>query len=79
MLVKDFRKLRKDMGLSQAEVGKLIGVSDRVVGYYETNVRYPNKPETLREISKVFNVSIDYLLGIEGVVAVVVVGQPPAI
>lgn len=47
-------------------MSKLIGVSDRVVGYYEANVRFPNKPETLREISKVFNVSVDYLLGIDG-------------
>jgi len=52
-------KLQKDKGLIQAELGKLIGVSDRVVGYYEANVRFPNKPETLQKISKVFNVSVD--------------------
>lgn len=60
------KKLREDKGLIQAELGKLIGVSDRVVGYYEANDRFPKKPETLQKISEVFNVSVDYLLGTDG-------------
>ena len=40
---------------TQARLGQLIGVSNRVVGYM--------KPETLQKISNVFNVSVDYLLG----------------
>ena len=32
------KKLRLDRGWSQAEAGKAIGVSERVYGYYETNV-----------------------------------------
>lgn len=60
------KKLREDKGLIQAELGKLIGVSDRVIGYYESNNRFPKKPETLQKISEVFNVSVDYLLGTDG-------------
>jgi transcriptional regulator with XRE-family HTH domain len=60
------RKMREDAGLTQAELGKQIGVSDRVVGYYEANVRFPKKPETLQKISEVFNVSIDSLVGKDG-------------
>ncbi len=60
------RKMREDAGLTQAELGKRIGVSDRVVGYYEANVRFPKKPETLQKISEVFNVSIDSLVGKDG-------------
>lgn len=58
------RKLREEKGLTQAELGRLIGVSDRVVGYYEANVRFPKKPDTLRKISLVFKESVDDLLGI---------------
>lgn len=60
------KQLREDKGLIQAELGKLIGVSDRVIGYYEANDRFPKKPETLQRISEVFQVSVDYLLGTEG-------------
>ncbi|MDA8226879.1 MAG: helix-turn-helix domain-containing protein [Desulfitobacterium hafniense] len=59
------RTMREGKGLTQDELGKLIGVSDRVVGYYEANVRFPKNPDTLRRISQVFSVSVDYLLGIE--------------
>lgn len=60
------RKLREEAGLTQAELGQTIGVSDRVVGYYEANDRFPKKPETLQKISEVFNVSTDFLLGNDG-------------
>jgi len=61
------KKLREDKGLIQVELGKLIGVSDRVIGYYESNDRIPKKQETFQKISEVFNVSVDYLLGTDGV------------
>lgn len=60
------RKLREEAGLTQAELGQIIGASDRVVGYYESNDRFPKKPETLQRLSEVFNVSVDYLLGNDG-------------
>ncbi len=60
------KKLREDKGLIQAELGKLIGVSDRVIGYYESNDRIPKKQETFQRISEVFNVSVDYLMGTDG-------------
>jgi len=69
------RKLREDKGLTQAELGKSIGVSGRVVGYYEANVRFPKKPDTLQNISTVFDVSIDYLVGTDGTFVQNSVGQ----
>ena len=60
------RKLREQAGLTQAELGQVIGTSDRVVGYYESNDRFPKKPETLQKLSEVFNVSVDFLLGNDG-------------
>lgn len=60
------KELREKAGLTQSELGKLIGSSDRVVGYYEANDRFPRKAKTLQKISEVFKVSVDYLLGNEG-------------
>lgn len=60
------RKMREDAGMTQAELGQLVGVSERVLGYYESNDRFPKKPETLKKISEVFHVSIDSLVGRDG-------------
>jgi transcriptional regulator with XRE-family HTH domain len=57
--------MREDAGMTQSELGQLIGVSERVLGYYESNDRVPKKPETLQKISEVFHVSIDSLFGQE--------------
>lgn len=60
------RQLRENAGMTQAELGKLIGVSDRVLGYYEANERFPRKQEVIAKLSSVFNVSVDYLIGTDG-------------
>lgn len=60
------RKMREDAGMTRVELGQLIGVSDRVLGYYESNDRFPKKPETLQKISEVFHVSVDSLIGHDG-------------
>lgn len=60
------RKLREQAGMTQAELGKIIGVSDRVLGYYEANERFPRKPEVISKLAETFNVSTDYLIGTDG-------------
>ena len=60
------KQLRDNTGMTQAELGKLIGVSDRVLGYYETNERFPRKQEVIAKIATVFSVSVDYLIGTDG-------------
>ena len=60
------KQLRDSAGFTQAELGKLIGVSDRVLGYYEANERFPRKQEVIAKFAEVFNVSVDYLLGTDG-------------
>lgn len=52
---------RKKLGLSQTELGRLIGVSQSAVGMYEQNRRSPDT-ETLLKLAKVFDVSVDYLI-----------------
>lgn len=56
------RTLRTEAGLSQKDLGRAIGVSARVVGYYETDDRFPKNQQILVDIAKTFQVSLDYLL-----------------
>lgn len=58
------KELREEKGLSQRQLGKLVGVSDRAIGLWEKKLRIPNL-EIASEIARFFNVSIDYLAGLE--------------
>ena len=58
------RYLREDADMTQKEVGQKIGVSDRMVGYYESGEVFPKDENVLKNIANLFNVSIDYLLGL---------------
>jgi transcriptional regulator with XRE-family HTH domain len=61
MFAQRLKYLRKKHKLTQQQLGEKIGVSQRIVGYYETGDRFPNQ-ETLLNISNFFGVSVDYLL-----------------
>lgn len=56
------RTLRQEAGLSQEQLGHMIHVSARVVGYYETDDRFPKNQQILIDIAKAFQISLDYLL-----------------
>ena len=53
---------RKELSLSQKEFGQKIGVAESTVSLYESNKRFPDA-DTLKIISSLLGVSIDYLLG----------------
>lgn len=57
------KELRIKKGLSQEDLGKEIGVSRGSISYYEKEERVPDVV-ILAAISKYFNVSTDYLLGL---------------
>lgn len=57
------KMLREDKDVTQKELGTAVGVSDRVIGYYESNDRFPKDENTLKALADYFNVSVDYLLG----------------
>jgi transcriptional regulator with XRE-family HTH domain len=57
------KELRTEFGITQADLAKLLKISDRAVGYYEKGEREPDN-ETLIKIAEYFKVSVDYLLGI---------------
>lgn len=54
--------LRKKQNWSQTELAKQIEVSRTIVGNYERNENTPSI-EVLIKIAKIFNVSVDFLIG----------------
>lgn len=58
------KDLREEKGLSILALGKLIGVSDASICRWENNTS-DVKAEQIVIVAKFFNVSADYLLGLE--------------
>lgn len=58
------KKLRIEANLTQAEVSKALNMSRNAFTNYENGIREPSL-ETLTKICKFFDVSADYLLGLE--------------
>ena len=56
------REVRKQKGLTQTELGELIGVGKSAICCYEKETRNPTL-EAVIEMIHVFGVSADYLLG----------------
>ena len=50
-------------GLTQAQLGNMIGVTKSVISFYELQERSPS-PDVLIKLSQIFHVSTDYLLGL---------------
>ena len=56
--------LRQEKNLSKKKMSELIGFSDVAIGRWERNERVPNIDELI-VLAKFFNVSTDYLCGLE--------------
>lgn len=56
------KKIRQDNNLTQEELAKKIDTSRSNIANYENNKNMPSV-DILDKLSKMFNVSIDYLLG----------------
>ena len=59
------QKLRKEAGLSQEELSYQLGVSRQAISKWERDNGYPETEKNVR-MSKIFNVTLDYLLNEEG-------------
>lgn len=57
-------ELRKEKNLSQASLAKELGVSFSLICYWETDRSEPTAPNIVK-VANYFNVSCDYLLGLE--------------
>ena len=60
------RELRKMNNLTQEDLSVKLNISAGAVGLYEQGRRTPDN-ETLIALSKIFDVSVDYLLGLNDV------------
>ncbi len=58
------KELRLDKQLSQADLAKAMSVNQRTISNWEKSVRQPDF-ETLAKLAEFFQVSTDYLLGLE--------------
>ena len=58
------RELREKKNLSQAQTAKRLNVSNTTICCYEANIRFPSI-DMLTRLALFFNVSSDYLLGID--------------
>jgi len=56
------RLLREELEMSQAEIGKVLGITSQGVGLYE-NEKRDIPTDVLIKLSKFFGVSTDYILG----------------
>lgn len=75
MLGERICKLRKELGWSQVELAKRIGVTKQTVSNWENENIQPSI-EMLIRLAKLFNVSTDYLLGLDDVPHLNIEGLP---
>ena len=61
---KRLASLRKAKGLTQKQLGEKVGVSYRVIAYYEGETQYP-PAHLIIPISKALEISTDELLGVK--------------
>lgn len=62
MFPERLKSLRKEGKMKQNELAGLLGMAQNTISQYEQGLREPDN-DTLKTISDIFNVSIDYLLG----------------
>jgi len=60
----NFKTLRLIEGKTQVEMGRILNVTHAAISHWETGKKIPEVP-MLISIAKYFDVSIDYLLGLE--------------
>ena len=71
------RELRESRNMSQEALGRRVGRSKPVISSYENNIKLPPL-DVLIDMSNVFNVSLDYLVGKEKVRTLNTIGLTPS-
>ena len=59
-------ELRKEKGLNQVALGMKLNVSQKMISAYENETHQPSI-DTLIRMSKIFNTSVDYILGVSNI------------
>ena len=60
------KQLRIEYGILQKDLAEQLQLSQQTISLYESNKRQPDY-DTLRTISEFFNVSTDYILGVNNI------------
>lgn len=75
------KMLRQANDMRQIELANMLGIAQNTLSNWETGRTFPD-PDSLKEIAKVFNTTIDYVLGgepiVQGVIRIPVLGVVPA-
>lgn len=58
------KDLRLEQNLSQEKLAKAVGLTHTAIGLWEQGKRIPNLDDVI-SLAKFFNVSLDYLAGLE--------------
>lgn len=61
---KILKELRLVKNISQRKLGEILGVANQTISSWEKGINEPDL-DTLVKISKFFDVSVDFLLGVE--------------
>ena len=64
IFAKRFKELRVNMGVTQTEVSRYLGITKATVSYYESGKRVPSHL-MIKKIANYFKVPVDYLLGMD--------------
>lgn len=64
MLSTNIFELRQELGISQQELARRVGVSQKAIDFWEKGINEP-KASYIIGLAKTFNVSADLLLGLE--------------
>lgn len=73
MVAERIKVLREQRGLTQTELSKLLGITRSSVNAWELGISVPST-QYIVELSRIFKVSTDYLLGVDGYACVNVSG-----
>lgn len=64
MLSQHLREIRLEHNLTQKNIADVLGVDRTTYTYYENGVTSPS-PDTLYKLSRIYNVTVGYLMGVE--------------
>lgn len=64
--MKRIAELRKEKGLNQVGLGLKLNVSQKMISAYESGTHQPGI-DTLIQMARLFNVSVDYIIGISDI------------
>ncbi len=73
MVADKIKHLREQMGLTQSDLAKKLGITRSSVNAWEMGISVPSTQYVV-ELSGIFKVSTDYLLGIKSTASVSVAG-----